>query len=114
MYLNTQIKMSFMAVAMVMLVQNDSSADTFSAFRCDVDATDDIFIVYPSQLTFKSDRFYIFQLMNGLTVMIINRETGRFNRLSNLNLLPHSTLDPDRPTEPRQFFSGSCEPVMKD
>ncbi|MDJ0880472.1 MAG: hypothetical protein QNJ56_02380 [Gammaproteobacteria bacterium] len=91
-----------------------SKADVSAPIRCHVTDTDDVFIVYPPQLAFSSDRFYIFQLMNGLTVLIINRDTGRFNRLSNLNLLAHSTVDPFMHREPIQFFSGTCEMIIDD
>ena len=75
---------------------------------CYVDGTDDLFKVYPRQQVFASDRFTIYQLIDGLTVLVINKQTRRFNRLSNLNLLAHSTLDPEMPPEPYQYFTGSC------
>jgi hypothetical protein len=76
---------------------------------CHVDGTDDLFKVYPRQKIFSSNQFSIYQLIDGLTVLIINRQTLQFNRLSSLNLLPHSTLDPELPAESMQFFSGRCE-----
>ncbi|MDJ0833522.1 MAG: hypothetical protein QNJ69_08365 [Gammaproteobacteria bacterium] len=76
---------------------------------CYVDGTDDLFKVYPRQLVFESDRFAIYQLIDGLTLLVINKQTRRFNRLSNLNLLPESTLDPEMPPEPYQYFTGQCQ-----
>jgi len=76
---------------------------------CHVDGTDDLFKVYPRQQIFTSNQFSIYQLIDGLTVLIINRQTLQFNRLSSLNLLPHSSLDPELPPEPIQFFSGRCD-----
>lgn len=84
-------------------------ADSSSEIICQVENSDDLFKVYPQQLVFKSEHFIIFQLIDGLTILIINTRTMRFNRLSNLNLLSNSTLDPALPPEPLQFFSGRCE-----
>jgi hypothetical protein len=75
---------------------------------CRVDGTDDQFRVDFSQRIYHNAPFQIFQLIDGLTVLVLNTETRRFNRLSNLNLLAHSSLDPERPAEPVQFFSGLC------
>ena len=80
-----------------------------SEITCLVDGSDDQFRVYSRQQIFDSDRFAIYQLIDGLTVLIINKQTLRFNRLSNLNLLAESTLDPEMPPEPYQYFSGRCE-----
>jgi hypothetical protein len=76
---------------------------------CYVDKSDDLFKVYSRQLIFESKQFSIYQLIDGLTVLILNKQTMRFNRLSNLNLLAGSTLDPAMPPEPYQYFSGHCE-----
>jgi len=84
-------------------------ADSSSEIVCQVENSDDLFKVYPRQLVFKSDQFLIYQLIDGLSILIINTKTMRFNRLSNLNLLSNSTLDPALPPEPLQFFSGRCE-----
>ncbi len=75
---------------------------------CYVDGSDDQFRVYPRQQVFTSERFAIYQLIDGLTVLVINKQTLRFNRLSNLNLLPTSSLDPEMPPEPYQYFTGRC------
>jgi len=77
-------------------------------YTCHVDGTDDLFKVYPRQQIFASDQFSIYQLIDGLTVLVINNQTQRFNRLSNLNLLPNSTLDPQMLPEPLQYFTGYC------
>ena len=86
-----------------------ASADWPSEITCHVDGTDDLFRVYARQQVFDSERFAIYQLIDGLTVLVINKQTRRFNRLSNLNLLPESTLDPEMPPEPYQYFSGLCD-----
>ncbi len=75
---------------------------------CRVAGTDDRFIVYPHQRIYRSDSFDYYQLMQGLTVLVVHRQTRQFNRLSNLNLLPSSSLDPQRSAEPYQFFNGQC------
>lgn len=85
------------------------SAQTSGEVICYVDESDDLFKIYPDQLIFESEQFAIYQLINGLTVLILNKQTQRFNRLTNLNLLPGSTLDPQMPPEPYQFFSGYCD-----
>ena len=79
-----------------------------NALTCLVEGTDDRFELYPRQISYESARFLHYQLIEGLTVIVVNRKTLRFNRLSNLNLLEHSTLDPTRPAEPIQYFTGQC------
>lgn len=89
-----------------------SSLPTFSAasgsLTCTVDGSRDSFVVYPAQQVFNSAQFSYYQMMDGLTVLILNKRTQGFNRLSNLNLLPHSSLDPHWPAEAPQLFSGHC------
>lgn len=75
---------------------------------CSVDGSNDDFIVYPEQVVYSSASFSHYQLIRGLTVLVVNKHTLRFNRLSNLNLLPSSTLDPAKKPENIQIFSGSC------
>lgn len=77
--------------------------------HCWVDGSNDRFDVYPSQLSYTSDSFSHYQLIEGLTVLVVNNKTMRFNRLSNLNLLPHSTTDPTKPPDRFQLFGGLCE-----
>ena len=80
-------------------------------WQCQVANSDDLFQIYQEQLIFRGETFSVYQLIDGLTILAVNHETGRFNRLSNLNLLPHSSMDPARPPEPHQFFTGSCQPL---
>lgn len=84
-------------------------ADTTGEVICYVDKSDDLFKVYPRQLIFESKQFSIYQLIDGLTVLVLNNQTMRFNRLSNLNLLSASTLDPQMPPEAYQYFTGGCD-----
>ncbi len=70
---------------------------------CRVEGSDDRFLLHPHQLLKATPSFQVFILMDGLTLAVVNRDTGRFNRLSNLNLLP----DP----QPPQFFHGYCQPA---
>ena len=89
-------------------------ADALKEMVCHVDSSDDLFKVYPRQLAYTGEQFNIYQLIDGLTVLIVNTQTMRFNRLSSLNLLPRSTLDPSWPAEPPQFFSGWCEHLTSE
>jgi len=84
-------------------------ADTHKSLICTVSDSRDYFKVYPYQLIYSSDEFSHYQLINGLTVLVVNKNTMRFNRLSNLNLLPSSVMDPNKPPENYQFFSGLCK-----
>lgn len=79
------------------------------ALICSVDGSQDDFKVYSEQLVFTSREFSHYQLIDGLTILVVNHKTMRFNRLTNLNLLPHSTMDPNRPVENYQLFTGSCK-----
>lgn len=88
------------------MTESYGSAET--PINCLVDGTDDLFQLYQQQISYQSPSFTHYQLINGLTVVIVNRTTLRFNRLTNLNLLPHSTLDPTKPAEPIQMFNGQC------
>ncbi len=98
-------------VLLVMLwwISAPSTAEQGPVMVCQVKGSDDQFLVYPRQKVFNSETFMIYQLIDGMTLLAINRQTLRFNRLSNLNLLPQSTLDPSWPPEPIQFFSGTCK-----
>ena len=75
---------------------------------CKVNGSDDYFIVYEEQLSYSSETFSHYQLIDGLTVIVVNKDTLRFNRLSNLNLLANSTIDPQQPPEQHQLFEGLC------
>ncbi len=68
--------------------------------RCFVEGSDDQFLFYPSMLIRQSGRFSIYALMGGLTLAVVDHNSGRFNRLTSLNL-----ADPE---ERIQFFSGQC------
>ena len=83
-------------------------ADFDSPIICTVGDSNDYFKVYPSQLMYTSDTFSHYQLMDGLTVLMIHKQTMQFNRLSNLNLLKNSVIDPNKPPDDYQFFNGSC------
>lgn len=89
----------------------NAQADPSSELLCRVEHTDDVFQVYPNQLIYNSKQFSIYQLIDGLTVLIVNSDTMRFNRISNINLLASSTLDPSWPAEPYQYFTGQCEGI---
>ncbi len=95
-------------LALLMLVSQPTIADHAGALTCTVDGSRDQFVVYPSQQVFNSEAFSYYQMIDGLTVLVVNNPSLRFNRLSNLNLLPQSTLDPHKPAEKAQFFSGQC------
>ena len=84
-------------------------ADSHIPLICTVSDSRDYFKVYPYQLIYSSDKFSHYQLIDGLTVMVVNKNTMRFNRLSNLNLLQRSTVDPNKPPENYQFFNGVCK-----
>lgn len=96
-------------VAVGFLACSSAYASESDEWLCQVEGTDDRFRVDTSQRIFHTARFQIFQLIDGLTVLVLNTETRKFNRLSNLNLLSQSSLDPERPAESIQFFSGSCD-----
>lgn len=83
-------------------------ANTFPLI-CSANDSVDYFEVYPSQLIYSSDSFTHYQLIAGLTVLVVNNQTLRFNRLSNFNLLSRSALDPNKPPSHYQFFSGVCK-----
>jgi hypothetical protein len=85
------------------------SPASHQALICSVDDTQDDFKVYPSQLVYTSKQFLYYQIIDGLTVLVVNQQTMRFNRLSNLNLLSHSTMDPSKSPENYQLFSGTCK-----
>ncbi|MDX1451676.1 MAG: hypothetical protein R3183_03890 [Oleiphilaceae bacterium] len=90
------------------LLNSHTLANQHEALHCQVAGNDDSFVLYPEQLSYTSQTFWHYQLIDGLTVLVVNRQTMRFNRLSNLNLLPHSTMDPAKPPEEYQMFSGTC------
>jgi hypothetical protein len=96
------------AVMLLLATGDLATANDGDRLSCLVDDSDDRFELYPDQLSYRGHNFDHYQLIDGLTVVVVNRRTGKFNRLSNLNLLPHSTLDPSRAAEPIQFFTGRC------
>ncbi|KZZ59489.1 hypothetical protein A3762_00465 [Oleiphilus sp. HI0125] len=99
--------LGFLFISSVLWI-NHSSAEEQSALICKVDGSDDAFKIYTNQRIYESEQFEHYQLIDGLTVLVVNKDTMKFNRLSNLNLLAHSTMDPSMPPEPHQFFSGEC------
>jgi hypothetical protein len=84
-------------------------ADTQNSLICTVSDSNDYFKVYPEQLTYSSEIFSHYQLMDGLTVLMVNKNTMQFNRLSNLNLFQNSVMDPNKPPDDYQFFNGFCK-----
>ena len=76
---------------------------------CKVNETEDYFEVDLNQLIYTSNEFLYYQMIEGLSVLIMNKNTLRFNRLSNLNLLENSSIDPSQPPDNHQFFNGLCE-----
>ena len=89
-----------LTLAVFEFVLLSDSATAEEVVICRVDGSDDQFIFYPHMLIQKSGRFDIYVLMGGLTVAVVERKTGRFNRLTSLNLLDRS--------EKVQFFQGQC------
>jgi|GEM_PF-2288362 len=86
-----------------------TQAGSHNLLICTVSDSRDYFQVYPYQLIYSSDKFSHYQSIDGLTVLVVNKNTMRFNRLSNLNLLQSSSMDPNKPPESYQFFSGLCQ-----
>lgn len=97
------------AVCLSGLLVSVALANEEEGWVCKVNGSEDYFKVYASQRIYASEQFSHYQLMDGLTVLVINKQTRRFNRISNLNLLPHSTMDPNQPPERFQLFHGMCE-----
>jgi len=95
------LNLRVVAVAIFLLLPQVAIAE--EVLLCQVDGSDDQFIFYPHMLVQKSERFDVYVLMGGVTVAVVERDTGRFNRLTNLNLLDHS--------EKVQFFQGRCRPA---
>ncbi len=67
---------------------------------CIVEGSDDRFLLYPEQRIYRSPGFEIYALMGGMTVATVARSDLRFNRITQLNLLPQ----PDSV----QWFEGQC------
>jgi len=84
-------------------------ATTNYTIRCKVSGSLDYFLVDASKHIYASEQFTYYQLIDGLTVLVLNNKTLKFNRITNLNLLANSTLDPNDSPEQRQFFSGRCQ-----
>lgn len=75
---------------------------------CKLATSEDYFALYDDQVSYESGLFRHYSMLSGLTVIVLNKQTLGFNRLSNLALLPVSTLDINRPAEPNQLMSGQC------
>lgn len=101
--------MLFIYSLIICLFSPLTQASSHDALVCTVSDSRDYFMVYPHQLIYSSDKFSHYQLIDGLTVLVVNKDTMRFNRLSNLNLLQSSIMDPDKPPENYQFFNGLCK-----
>jgi len=101
--------MFFIYSLIICLFSPLTQADSHKPLICTVRDSRDYFKVYPYQLIYSSDEFSHYQLIDGLTVLVVNKNTMRFNRLSNLNLLQSSAMDPNKQPENYQFFSGSCK-----
>ena len=67
---------------------------------CDVDGSDDRFILYLDQRIYRSANFDVYALMGGMTLATVSRASLRFNRVTQLNLL--------RQLDQIQWFSGQC------
>ncbi|WP_421862412.1 hypothetical protein [Motiliproteus sp.] len=67
---------------------------------CDVKGSDDRFLLYQEQRIYRSERYEVYALMGGLTLATVARDSLKFQRTSQLNLLPQ----PDR----LQLFEGQC------
>lgn len=102
----------FLVMALICVSSSKSlQASPHETLICSVDGSNDEFNVYPNQQIYSSDSFLHYQMISGLTVLVVNRQTMKFNRLSNLNLLQNSTLDPRKQPEKIQLFNGSCKAV---
>ena len=80
---------------------------------CKLATSEDYFALYADQVSYEGELFRHYSMLSGLTVIVLNKQTLSFNRLSNLALLPESTLDVNRPAEPNQLMSGQCRSVSK-
>jgi len=106
---STRRFMFFFYSLVICLLIPSAQAGSRDPLICTVSDSRDYFLVYPYQLIYASEKFSHYQLIDGLTVLVINKTTMRFNRLSNLNLLPSSAIDPKKPPENYQFFNGLCK-----
>ncbi|WP_261841080.1 hypothetical protein [Aliamphritea ceti] len=77
-------------------------------FLCKLADSADYFMLYQHQVSYEAAEFRHYTMLNGLTVVVMNKRTLRFNRLSNLALLSVSTLDINLPAEANQLMHGSC------
>jgi len=84
-------------------------AATQQHISCKVSNSLDYFSLDSSKQIFASANFTFYQQFDGLTVVVLNNHTLRFNRLTNLNLLANSATDPNKPPQSLQFFSGHCQ-----
>jgi hypothetical protein len=89
-------------------------AATGQTISCKVKDSLDFFNISRSNLIYSGNTFTLYQLIDGLTIIAVNNQTLKFNRLTNLNLLPTSALDPNDPPVSLQFFSGSCRQAAFD
>ncbi|MEH6470808.1 MAG: hypothetical protein V7752_06110 [Halopseudomonas sp.] len=90
-------KIKFLGVLLVLMSAQVGSAETL---ECLVDGSDDWFILYPEQRIYRSSKYDVYALMEGMTLATVSRQRLRFHRITQLNLLPQ----PDR----IQRFEGEC------
>lgn len=89
-----------MKCSIVLLMLSSATIHAAQPLVCDVKGSDDHFLLYQEQRIYRSDRFDVYALMGGLTLATVSRESFKFQRTSQLNLLP----EPDR----LQLFEGQC------
>lgn len=73
---------------------------------CDLHSSKDKFALYADWQIMESNNFRVFSMMGGLTLAVVNKESGNFNRISSFNLLP----EPER----LQQFQGKCHPMPEN
>ena len=98
-----------LAVVALLGLSFSTIAATQQHISCKVGDSLDYFTLDSSQQIFASANFTFYQQFDGLTIVALNNHTLRFNRLTNLNLLPNSATDPNAPPQSLQFFSGHCQ-----
>jgi len=91
---------SLLAWCVVLCWQPAMPAWSQVSLECRVDGGDDRFLFYPWQQIYQSSDHWVFSLMGGQILAVVNRTTLSFNRITSLNIQPHA----DR----MQLFSGQC------
>ena len=88
-----------------------SEQEADNEYLCKLAGSADYFVLYQRQVSYEGTDFRHYTMLNGLTVIVLNKQSLRFNRLSNLALLSVSTLDINMPAEANQLMHGSCRLV---